>query len=652
MVKSKLLGILLLFCLSISIFAQDDIVRKELDVPKVDPTFITLDGQMDEAEWQNAAEINIVTATSYEMFANKYLRDDLAEPEYDELFAKLLYSNDTLFAFIRIDEYVNDTTNLYWDGKWISDQLFVSLSSRLALNMKGWYDGNSEAAPEGPYHYWILGDQVTLNGGDTTWIGDEYMTCDSTFFVVPDASEHAQWATYINAETGEWNIEMRIHNPHVAANSAIGFNLGGSMGSTDAAETHGDAYGYWTWQPNIPDDPFGDPYGNGDPGFYNLADSKHWAILNFVPSDEDIAREMVVVPGLDSTDVVLDGVMDEPIWDEAATLNIVTSTEFNIFANKYEREDIAEPEYDELTAKLFYTDGMLYAFIHIDEFVNDTTDLYWDGKWISDQLFLSLSSRLAWNMKGWYDGNSEAPPEGPYHFWILGDQVTLNGGDTTWIGDEYLKNFCPDTWFTLADANEFAQWGTSIDKETGEWNVEIAIRNPNISKQSKIGFNLGGSMGSTHAAENIGDAYGYWTWQPNITDDPFGDPFGNGDPGFYNLANSEYWAVLQFGDKIITDVDEHLVSNLNPTNYSLGQNYPNPFNPATVINFAIPNNEPVSLKIFNPIGQLVTTLVNNKSYTPGNYSVNWNASGLSSGVYFYSLETSNSIITKKMMLIK
>ena len=120
----------LVFTITATLSAQD-IVRKELDVPKVDPSAITLDGQMDEPEWATAAEINVVTSTSYEIFANKYEREDLVEPEYDELYARLLYSNDTLFAFIRIDEFVNDSTNLYWDGKWISDQLFVSLSGRL-----------------------------------------------------------------------------------------------------------------------------------------------------------------------------------------------------------------------------------------------------------------------------------------------------------------------------------------------------------------------------------------------------------------------------------------------------------------------------------------------------------------------------------------
>jgi hypothetical protein len=58
--------------------------------------------------------------------------------------------------------------------------------------------------------------------------------------------------------------------------------MGGSTGSSTSHAQHGDAYGYYTWQPNIPNEPFGDPYGNGDPGFYNLANNEYWASFIFL----------------------------------------------------------------------------------------------------------------------------------------------------------------------------------------------------------------------------------------------------------------------------------------------------------------------------------------------------------------------------------
>ncbi len=85
--------------------------------------------------------------------------------------------------------------------------------------------------------------------------------------------------------------------------------------------------------------------------------------------------------------------------------------------------------------------------------------------------------------------------------------------------------------------------------------------------------------------------------------------------------------------------------------YSLSQNYPNPFNPTTKISFSIPTNGFVTMKIFDVAGKEVMTLVN-KSMTVGSYSVDFNGASLSSGVYFYRLESGNFVETKKMMLVK
>jgi len=85
--------------------------------------------------------------------------------------------------------------------------------------------------------------------------------------------------------------------------------------------------------------------------------------------------------------------------------------------------------------------------------------------------------------------------------------------------------------------------------------------------------------------------------------------------------------------------------------YRLNQNYPNPFNPSTTISFTIPTASIVSLKVFNVLGKEVATIINeNKS--AGNYSFNFNATGLSSGVYFYQLTTDNFTSTKKFTLMK
>ena len=96
------------------------------------------------------------------------------------------------------------------------------------------------------------------------------------------------------------------------------------------------------------------------------------------------------------------------------------------------------------------------------------------------------------------------------------------------------------------------------------------------------------------------------------------------------------------------------ITNYNsqiPDKYSLSQNYPNPFNPSTNLEFGISKLGFVSLKIYDMLGKEVATLVN-ENLNPGTYNYNFDASGLTSGVYFYKLESDGFVETKRMMLIK
>jgi hypothetical protein len=85
--------------------------------------------------------------------------------------------------------------------------------------------------------------------------------------------------------------------------------------------------------------------------------------------------------------------------------------------------------------------------------------------------------------------------------------------------------------------------------------------------------------------------------------------------------------------------------------FELSQNYPNPFNPSTNISFTVPSWSFVSLKVFDLLGREVATLVNEQK-SAGTYTQKWNASALSSGVYFYKLEAGNYIAAKKLLLLR
>jgi len=86
-------------------------------------------------------------------------------------------------------------------------------------------------------------------------------------------------------------------------------------------------------------------------------------------------------------------------------------------------------------------------------------------------------------------------------------------------------------------------------------------------------------------------------------------------------------------------------------NYTLNQNYPNPFNPSTIITYTIPVSSKVTLTVYDLKGQLITTIVN-EFQEAGNYSVYFNASGFSSGIYFYKIQSNNFVKANKMLLLK
>ena len=103
------------------------------------------------------------------------------------------------------------------------------------------------------------------------------------------------------------------------------------------------------------------------------------------------------------------------------------------------------------------------------------------------------------------------------------------------------------------------------------------------------------------------------------------------------------------GSDVLTEINN--IGLLIPDKYSLSQNYPNPFNPVTKINFSIPKNNLVTLKVYNVLGKEVAVLVN-ETMNAGTYEVTLNASNLSSGVYFYKITSGDFMDTRKMMLIK
>ncbi|HLF20799.1 MAG TPA: T9SS type A sorting domain-containing protein [Bacteroidota bacterium] len=168
------------------------------------------------------------------------------------------------------------------------------------------------------------------------------------------------------------------------------------------------------------------------------------------------------------------------------------------------------------------------------------------------------------------------------------------------------------------------------------WTRQISYTTANnVGQVFKFGIRGGdneSAFGLNHLA-NIDDT------NPTFTID---DQFGSINPIFY-----QNW---DFTNKkpILTSVEQ--LSTL-PEEYDLRQNYPNPFNPSTKIEFTLPHESNVTLTVYNLLGQAVATLVN-ENLKAGSHAVNFNASKLSSGIYFYRITAGSFVSLKKMVLLK
>jgi hypothetical protein len=106
---------------------------------------------------------------------------------------------------------------------------------------------------------------------------------------------------------------------------------------------------------------------------------------------------------------------------------------------------------------------------------------------------------------------------------------------------------------------------------------------------------------------------------------------------------------IVYGDTTLTGIDDEEIPIASE--FKLEQNYPNPFNPSTKIRFSVPQISTITLKVYDILGNEIATLINEEK-PAGEYEVEFLATGLTSGIYFYQLRTGEFVQTKKMILLK
>ncbi len=271
-----------------------------------------------------------------------------------------------------------------------------------------------------------------------------------------------------------------------------------------------------------------------------------------------------------------------------------------------------------------------------------------------------------------------------------GNFVQTSGSDWQWgvPSSSVGAHSQPNVWGTILDG-EYTQGPLLSSLQTEEY--VVFGDNPKLDFWTYYDIETGFDGGNVKISINGGD---YQIIEPvgGYDDDALSDGWGNpigGEPAF--TGSSQTWKEVTFnlngivntGDvvvfrfdfgsdesitatgwfiddfslqdigKVFTGVDNE---GETPTKFYLSQNYPNPFNPSTVITYAVPVKSKVTLKIFDILGREISTLVN-KQVQAGTYKIQFNATNLTSGVYFYTLnaESVNGKMfsdTKKFILLK
>jgi hypothetical protein len=177
------------------------------------------------------------------------------------------------------------------------------------------------------------------------------------------------------------------------------------------------------------------------------------------------------------------------------------------------------------------------------------------------------------------------------------------------------------------NAKVFLNWSTSTETNNQGFEIERASS----------------SNTSAQEWETVGFVPGFGT-STEIRTYSFIDENLNSGKYSYRLKQIDYNGAFEYSDVIEIEVGI-------PSQYSLEQNYPNPFNPSTTISYSLKEKGLVTLKVFDILGNEVSSVVNAEQQA-GNYKVEFNASSFASGIYFYSLKAGEFLSTKKMILLK
>ncbi|MCL5031060.1 MAG: T9SS type A sorting domain-containing protein [Bacteroidetes bacterium] len=188
--------------------------------------------------------------------------------------------------------------------------------------------------------------------------------------------------------------------------------------------------------------------------------------------------------------------------------------------------------------------------------------------------------------------------------------------------------------FQIVDTTVNLAWGTATEVNSYGFNIE-RYSNPD-SLWETIGFVMGAGVSNSPKNYNFEDT----TVIKNKT-------------YFYRLKQIDNDGSFKYSDTLVVSIISEIKkeNNLTPKNFFVSQNYPNPFNPTTNIRVEIPEVNEIILKVYDSLGKIVLER-NYGEKMPGVYLISFNASNLSSGIYYYSISCGKYFKAQSMVLLK
>jgi len=243
-------------------------------------------------------------------------------------------------------------------------------------------------------------------------------------------------------------------------------------------------------------------------------------------------------------------------------------------------------------------------------------------------------------------------------------------GTKTW--QQILAHYytvSPQNWNVTLGTSTVINTSTSSPVNTnpcGQVTINSNVTTSGASASLMIGASIAPSGTTNWISDPTGDVKRVFTTGTSNYPRNFKIPC-NAGPGSYDLYTAIWYDknnnnTIDGGDFVVSTkitsgaitilpIGIEPISNVIPEKFSLLPNYPNPFNPVTKIRFDIPNGTYAEVIVYDLQGRVTATLVN-EELSPGSYEISWDGSKFASGVYFYSLVTSNFVETKRMVLVK